>query len=264
MASLASDEALDTLAAPSGAEALAAGLAEAGPAELVAAVEALRHAVWPIVSGELATEPELLAPAADRLAHACAVLAGGVLADAGSSAPRAEAEPSRPLVPEPGGVVTRLEIAPRGPEGGPLWRAALDRELADGGRSGRPFALLLLDVDGTERLRLSEHEETLRRAYEQIGHAVRAQVRREDVLAHERDGRLWVISSNTGRDRAAQLADRLTEVVGSSSSLRGVPLAVSIGMAVYPVDGRDADALTAAAEEDMYAARAAGSGAGRR
>lgn len=262
MASLASDEALDTLAAASGAEALA-GLGDAGPAELVAAVEALRHAVWPIVAAELATEPELLAPASDRLAHACAVLAAGAVAGGVASASRPAEEPSPPLVPEPGGVVTRLEIAPRSPEGGALWRAALERELGDGGRSGRPFALLLLDVDGTERLRLSEHEETLHRAYEQIGRAVRAEVRREDVLAHERDGRIWVISTNTTRARATQLVDRLEEVVGASASLRGVPLRVSIGMASYPLDGRDADALTAAAEEDMYAVRASGSRVGR-
>jgi GGDEF domain-containing protein len=226
-------------------------------------VEALRHAVWPIVSGELATEPELLAPAADRLAHACSVLAAGALAGEVRSVPAGVPEASRPLVPEPGGVVTRLDIAPRSPEGGPLWRAALERELTDGGRSGRPFVLLLLDVDGTERLRLSEREETLHRIYEQIGQAVRAQVRRSDILAHERDGRTWVICSDSSRARGSQLAERLAEIVGSSATLRGAPLTVSIGMASYPADGRDADALTAAAEEDMYAVRAAGSRSGR-
>jgi GGDEF domain-containing protein len=78
------------------------------------------------------------------------------------------------------------------------------------------------------------------------------------VVAHEDDGRVWVIAGDTGRNGAAELALRIADAVEDAASLHGAPLTASIGIAIYPEDGRDATALTAQAEEGMYAARASG------
>jgi GGDEF domain-containing protein len=53
------------------------------------------------------------------------------------------------------------------------------------------------------------------------------------------------------------LASRLAEGVREAGTRR-VPLSASVGVTMYPRDGRDATALTERAEEQMFAARAAG------
>jgi GGDEF domain-containing protein len=87
---------------------------------------------------------------------------------------------------------------------------------------------------------------------------VREHVRRADVVAHEDDGRVWVIAGDTGRGGAHALALRIADAVEAAGSLHGAPLTASVGIAVYPDDGREAASLTGQAEEGMYTARAGG------
>ncbi len=140
----------------------------------------------------------------------------------------------------------------------PLWIAALERELAEGGRSGRPFVLALIDVDGADRLSLSQLGQATDAGLGAVGRAIRQHVRRADLLAHEDDGRIWVIAPDAGRSGGLSLAARLARAVERAGSARGAPLRASIGVAVFPQDGRDPLALTDQAEERMFAARAAG------
>ena len=71
-----------------------------------------------------------------------------------------------------------------------------------------------------------------------------------------------MIAGDTGRSGAKALALRIADAVEGAASLQGAALTVSVGIAVYPDDGRDAAALTGQAEEGMYAARAVGTRVG--
>jgi diguanylate cyclase (GGDEF)-like protein len=220
-----------------------------GSAEVVAALERLRSVVWAAIERTAPGRPPR--HLAGRLAHVCAKVAEAALAAGGSRA--APAEPPRD------DDLDRIRVA-RTSEG-PLWVEALERQLADGSRSGRRFALLLVDLDSAERVRLAGADEAAA-AFAQIGRAVREYVRRADVVAHEDDGRIWVIAGDTGRSGANALALRIADAVEAAASLHGAALTVSVGIAVYPDDGREAAALTGQAEEGMYAARAAGTRVG--
>ena len=214
------------------------------PAEVVAALERLRQVLWAAIERGPPESPP--AELAARLAHVCATVAQTALegsrpAEAADEAP--EHELARPRAPHAGE--------------GPLWLEALERRLAEGGRSGRSLALLLVDLDSADRLRLAEPQEAAD-AFARAGRAVREEVRRPDVVAHEGDGRAWVIAGDTGRTGAAALARRIADAVESAAALHDAALTASIGIAVYPDDAREAAALTAQAEEGMYAARAAG------
>ncbi len=132
--------------------------------------------------------------------------------------------------------------------------AALERQVAQGGR----FALLLVELDGAERLRLAEGPEGAREMFARVGRAVRGCVRRSDLLAHEDDGRMWIIAPESGRDGASSLARRVAGAIEGAASSHGTPLTASIGVALYPDDGRTSGELTDQAEESVYAARAAG------
>jgi GGDEF domain-containing protein len=138
---------------------------------------------------------------------------------------------------------------------GGLWREALEGRLEEGSRVGERTALLLVEVDGLERLRAAgDTEEALARA----AAAVRAEVRHGDLIAHEADGRAWVLAPGAGHAWAEALARRIADGVAAVPAPRGAPLTVSVGLAVHPDDGHDAGSLSAFAEEAMLAARAAG------
>jgi diguanylate cyclase (GGDEF)-like protein len=215
------------------------------PTQIVAALECLRGVVWDAI--ERTAPGPLPVGVAGRLAYVCAVVAQRALA-AGEYGTEAAAE-------TPDDELARVRAA-RGGET-PLWIEALERQLAAGDRHGHRFALLLVDLDAAESLRLAAPEEA-EEAFARVARAVRDQVRRGDVLAHEADGRIWVIASDSARAGASALALRIAAAVEASASLHGAPLTASVGIAVYPDDGRDAAALTAQAEEGVFAARAAG------
>ena len=115
-----------------------------------------------------------------------------------------------------------------------------------------------MELDDAERLRLAEGPEGAQDLFARAARAVRGALRRSDVLAHEDDGRIWLIAADAGATGAASLAGRVADAIEAAASSRGVPLTASIGVALYPDDGRSGEELTGRAEEGAFAARAAG------
>ena len=83
-------------------------------------------------------------------------------------------------------------------------------------------------------------------------------VRREDLLVCETDTRAWIIARETTRSGAHALASRIADAVEQAPLWRGAPMTVSVGLAVYREDGRDATTLLEAAEEAKFAAASRG------
>ena len=270
-----SDAALDELAgSPHPATLARLDDGRGGPA-LVTAAEALRRAISEAAAEEIPrADTDLLASLTDRLAHVCAHLAATAMSVAHATAhpptrsaraPAREEQAPRPHPGPPaeeaapaGAAPVDLAAARReapGPEGpAPLWLAALERHLSEGGR----FGLLLVELDGADRLWQVEGEEAARDLFARAGRAARSALRRNDLLAHEQDGRLWVIAPDVGRSGASALATRVAAAIELAASSRGAPLTASVGVALYPDDGRDTASLTGQAEESALAARAAG------
>jgi len=78
------------------------------------------------------------------------------------------------------------------------------------------------------------------------------------MLVRERLGRYWLTAPETDLPSGRALGQRLADAVSSAAAHHGAPLALSIGLAVAPVDAIDADMLAAHADEGLFAARAAG------
>jgi len=131
----------------------------------------------------------------------------------------------------------------------------LERRLEEGTRLGERTALLLVEVDGVRRLRAAGE---LDGALERGAAAIREEVRRGDLVAHEEEGRTWLLAVDAGRPAAEDLGQRIAARLALVPGPRGAPLTASVGLAVHPGDGRDAGSLAAHAEERMLAARAAG------
>jgi GGDEF domain-containing protein len=256
------------------------------PTHAIASAEALRRAVFAALQEQVpAEEGATLAAVAHRLGHVTTTLAqaaitrsaaaSGPLGEpapaggpAGAADPPADssaatgraahpfAEPAVPFGPheDDDSVVPLPRPATGEPDFGPLWMAALERQIGAGGR----FALLLMELDGAERLRVAEDPEALAAALERVGRGVGRGHRRGGVRAPQNDGRLWVIAPGAGRAGASALARRIAAAVERAAELRGAPLTASLGAALFPDDSRDPAGLAGEAEEGLLAARAAG------
>jgi GGDEF domain-containing protein len=180
--------------------------------------------------------------------------------------------PDRVVVPEsddgPGGEVLALRRVAdpiealraretRQAESG-SWRVAVERRIERHAQDGSPFALLAIEVDGLERLLAAQTGVEVSEGLDSLERAMAGELRPADQLLREEQGRYWVTAPDTGPAVAKLLAERLAEAAGSAASHRGVPLAVSIGVATCPDDGEDADALAGRADQAVFAARAAG------
>jgi GGDEF domain-containing protein len=231
-----------------------------GPAAAVAAVAALRAALWEALTATMAPlDGPTTAALAERLAFVCdavaaatlgAVAPAGAAASRGAAAPAGADAPPAEAAPTSGGddVASFRVRDARGD-----WEAAVER-LAAG---VRPFALLAVEVDDAPRLAAADAPGTAD-VLARVERAVREELRPGDVLGREDDGRLWVVAADLGASGARALAERLADAVAAVAPVRGAALTVSIGLAASPAGGADRAELTARADESLYAARAAG------
>lgn len=277
-------ERLDALAADAAAMAGATT-----PAEAAAAVEALRRATWRLLRGALRdTEADMVADLAERLAwlagritvRAVGGLDGGqVDQDAPPPGARVVATGREPVVePHPldtladelhvrraGGDVgaaprrPRIVRRPEDPGWGgetsmPPWLEAILERLEQRERDGRPFGVLVAEVDDVERLLAAGGAQG---ALEEAEQALTAALSTTDLVVRERPGRWWITTPDRGPAAVRALAERVAEAV-AAGQVGGVPLTASVGVAVCPDDGEDLDTLASRADESMFAARAAG------
>lgn len=145
---------------------------------------------------------------------------------------------------------------------GDLWIATLERHVDRAQREGGGLALLRVELVDGERLAASAAADPQPGdrgvPYGRLAQAIRRAIRRQDLVASDRQGRAWVIAPAVGRAGAIALAERIGAGVEHGEHWRGAPLAATIGFAVYGEDGRDAATLIDRAEEAMLAASAAG------
>ena len=146
----------------------------------------------------------------------------------------------------------------------PLWLSALGDEVRGSGSGGRPLSLLLAELEDADRVFASTSSERAGLAFGDFVAALRRVLRDQDILVFEDDARAWVIARETARAGAHSLGARIAEAVGETTSLNGVPLVASVGVAVLGEDGESPDELIEAAEEARFSASARGIEVSRR
>jgi len=261
-----------------------------GPAAVVDAVEALRGVLWEALCEQLGSpvtdraSARLLADACDRLAHVCAAaLAVALDAMSATALEQTDAAPDAPRPPprafaeslQPVGVgavivdelmgepaqpsAVAIEVHDQRREEGPAaWIRSIGAQLERFERDERPFAVLLVELANIERLRREALPEELSQLAEQVEQALAATLGElSGSLTRERPGRCWVLAPHTDTAGAALLVHHITRAVASGASYRAQPVAVAVGTAVCPRDGREASALAAHADVGLYASHAA-------
>lgn len=146
----------------------------------------------------------------------------------------------------------------------PALRLAHDRlEMAchQGRRYQHKVALLFIDLDGFKAVNDGFGHEAGDLVLMTVAQRLRSAIRAEDTAARiGGDEFVVVLNSISNEDDAAALAGLLIQRVNEAIDYHGTPLVVgaSIGIAVFPEHGGDAQTLRRRADQAMYSVKRAG------
>ena len=150
---------------------------------------------------------------------------------------------------------------------GLLNRRAFDQQfdalLHEARRSSRPLGLVLIDLDHFKQVNDQHGHQAGDAALAAVADALRASVRGRDVVARFGGEEFVLVLPDTAPDASFAIAERARGRVTSHASA-GVRLTVSAGLAGYPGDGAEPDALLRAADAALYDAKHAGRDCARR
>ena len=138
---------------------------------------------------------------------------------------------------------------------------SLERAVAREDRQGGHFALLLLDIDRFKKLNDTYGHPAGDAALRHTAQLLTHHLRKSDLAARFGGEEFAVILASTEGAGACHLAEKVRgEVERGRLVFDGARLAVtvSVGVAVWPEDGRDGAALVAAADRALYAAKEGG------
>jgi diguanylate cyclase (GGDEF)-like protein len=137
----------------------------------------------------------------------------------------------------------------------------LGLELSRADRHGSPIALLLMDVNDFKEINDTQGHSAGDHMLREIGRVVRSLLRPYDVCARFGGDEfvlvLWDCDMAQAERRRQQLEEMIARIGIASDDGSLVTTSVSIGIAVYPMDGHGTDQLLATADSTMYERKAA-------
>jgi diguanylate cyclase (GGDEF)-like protein len=123
------------------------------------------------------------------------------------------------------------------------FEAAITKRL----ETGRPFGLLLADMDALKELNQEAGPSAGNEALRQVADRLSRSLVPEDSIARVGSDEFAVLASTATLDEAAELSARLEWILSSQGTK------ATFGWAVYPQEGENALALYRAASERLYA-----------
>jgi diguanylate cyclase (GGDEF)-like protein len=137
------------------------------------------------------------------------------------------------------------------------FEGAFALEAARAARTGRPFSLLVLDLDRFKRLNDEQGHKAGDRALADVAAILSAHTREIDTAARTGGDEFALLLSDTDASGVKQMQRRLQVVIDEHARAFGWPAGVSLGIGVSDSDGSDIDALMRHADMRLYAAKRA-------
>ena len=137
--------------------------------------------------------------------------------------------------------------------------ATLNVEIAAAKLSGRPMAMLVVDIDNLQQINDKHGHAQGDAAVLATAARIRSALRSSDFLARLAGAEFVVISANVSSAfDAVKLGERLTVWLGIAlpDDEWAQPIRASIGVTVFPDNGTDANGLMHSADQAMYRAKA--------
>src|SRR5580704_5463788 len=138
-----------------------------------------------------------------------------------------------------------------------FWEA-LSSEWKRASRSGRPFSVVLVDLDKFKEVNDSlghlEGDLVLAR----IGRLLEQKCRQSNVVARYGGDEFVVLMPETGVDQAQVLAERLRDWLNNDPTLQEHHITGSFGVASFPLHGLAAEDIVRVADSGMYISKHAG------
>ena len=134
-----------------------------------------------------------------------------------------------------------------------------EQEASRARRSGRPFQVVMLDLDDFKQVNDTFGHKTGDRVLREVGRIIQAQLREYDFLARYAGDEFVAIVQDLSNEQTNELRERIERAVSRFSlHVRGdkhARVGISIGSASYGVHGETLDHLLIAADEAMYSAK---------
>jgi diguanylate cyclase (GGDEF)-like protein len=130
---------------------------------------------------------------------------------------------------------------------------AFDSEIQRYGRTGRPFAVLLLDLDGLKKINDAHGHLVGSRALCRLANILRIHCRAIDTAARYGGDEFVLVLPETDSKAARRVAERICERLRSDDEEPSI--SASAGTAIYPQDGGTMDELFGMADRALYAAK---------
>jgi diguanylate cyclase (GGDEF)-like protein len=134
----------------------------------------------------------------------------------------------------------------------------LEREVGRARRFNRPFCLLLLDIDHFKNVNDSFGHDAGDDVLRRLGNALQAGTRGIDTAARIGGEEFAVVLTETDFARALEVAERLRVSISEMQSPVAGQITVSIGLAEFNADSRDARELFTSADTALYEAKRQG------
>jgi diguanylate cyclase (GGDEF)-like protein len=134
-----------------------------------------------------------------------------------------------------------------------------EQEAARARRTGRPFQVVMLDLDEFKAVNDTFGHKTGDRMLREVGRILQAQLREYDFLARYAGDEFVAIVQDLSAEQTSELRERIERAVSKFSlHVRGdkhARVGISVGSASYGVHGETLDQLLIAADEAMYSAK---------
>jgi len=130
----------------------------------------------------------------------------------------------------------------------------LESETERTNRNGRPFAVLLLDLDGLKKINDSFGHLVGSRALCRLADILRIHCRAIDTAARYGGDEFALVLPEAEEQEANRVADRIREVMQTDDDMP--PLSASIGLSIYRGEGERIEKLLSEADQNLYAEKA--------
>ena len=127
---------------------------------------------------------------------------------------------------------------------------ALESEIHRSSRSGRNFAVILMDLDNLKQINDRHGHLVGSRAICRLGNVLRLHCRAIDTAARYGGDEFALVLPEAGAQAARRVGERIRERLSTDGEYP--PITVSVGTAVFPQDGRTVEELLDIADRNLY------------